>query len=210
MFIELAEFLKCPADHDERPCVLSVDEMEDRSVVRGAVGCPSCDAQYPIVDGAVHFGSDPMLDSDSRSDDLTVEEMPEVDVVHALLSVAGPGGYVALVGSAGRLSSDLARRIPDVHFVAVNPPPEVGRSTVVSPLQATEVIPLRSSTMRGIVVGSEYASESWLVEGARVLLRCSRIVSVGERVSISGVTELAVGDGLWVGERISPAAHQSS
>ncbi len=209
MFIELAEFLKCPADHDECPCVLSVDEMEDRSVVSGAVGCPSCDAQYPIVDGSVLFGADPMLDADSRSDDLTVEEVPDVDVVHALLSVSGPGGYVALLGSAGRLGHDLARRIPDVHFVTVNPPPEVGRSTVVSPLHATEIIPLRPSTMRGIVVGSEYACEHWLVEGARLLLRGSRIVSVGERVSISGVTELAVGEGLWVGERTSAAARHS-
>ncbi len=204
MFIELAEFLKCPADHEECPCVLSVDKMEDRSVVSGAVGCPSCDAQYPIVDGAVHFGRDPKLDSDSRSDDLTVEDMPDVDVVHSLLSVAEPGGYVALLGSAGRLGQDLASRIPDVHFVAVNPPPEVGRSTVVSLLHATEIIPLRPSTMRGIVVGSEYACEHWLVEGARVLLRSSRIVSVGKRVSISSVSELAVGEGLWVGERVAP------
>ena len=199
MFLELAELLACPAVHEPTYCVVSSDEMQGRRVVRGTVGCPSCEAEYPIVDGFVRFGTDPLLGRDSRADDLTVEEMPKALDVHALLGLEGPGGYVVLLGSVARMAADLSDAMRGVHFVGVNPPPEVVESEVLSLLCAERTVPLRSESVRGVVVGKEYCRAHWLEEGARVLLKGLRLVVADESVKVAGVEEMASGDGMWLG-----------
>ncbi|MGH7754012.1 MAG: hypothetical protein ACREN5_14490, partial [Gemmatimonadales bacterium] len=55
MHIEMTELLRCPAGHPEAFLVLATAEMRDRTVRRGAVGCPVCGAEFPIRDGVVDF-----------------------------------------------------------------------------------------------------------------------------------------------------------
>ena len=55
---------------------------------------------------------------------------------------------------------------------------------------------------RGVVIGSDVATAPWLEEGVRVLLRGRRYVLLGEGKDLPpGVTRLAAGDGLVVGEK---------
>ncbi len=201
MFIELAELLRCPNMHEEAYCVLSSHEMEGRSVVRGTIGCPVCKEEYKLVDGVVEFGEDPLLGKHSRSDDITVEELPHPELVEALLSIQGTGGFVVLVGSVTRLASDLGDRIDGTSYVGINPPPDVRESNVLSLLRSSVAIPLKSSMARGVVIGREYAKEPWLGEGARVLARGARLVVAREVAAVAGVTRLAAERGIWVGER---------
>jgi hypothetical protein len=154
------------------------------------------------VGGVVQVGPDPLLKEGSRADDLTVEEMPEADDVRALLGLTGVGGYVVLVGSAARVAVELAASMPGVHFVAVNPPPEVHESDTLSVLQAEDSIPLRSSAVRGVVVGKEYARDQWMGEAGRVLLKGLNLIVAATDVEIPGVEKMAIGRGLWVGRRI--------
>jgi uncharacterized protein YbaR (Trm112 family) len=198
VFIELAELLRCPAHVEETYCVLSSQEAAGRSVTRGIIGCPVCKAEYPIDNGTVKFGVDPLLGSDSRSDDLTLEEMPDPEIVQALLSLHGAGGYVVLVGSATRLSDRLAELAPGIQHIGVNPPPDVVESSTMSLLQATAEIPLRSSVARGAVIGREYAVEPWLTEAVRVLADQMRLLVADEGVVTAGVKRLAAERGLWV------------
>ena len=51
MFIELTDHLRCPADHTESYLVLLPDEMQDRSVRTGRLGCPVCGRTYVLTDG---------------------------------------------------------------------------------------------------------------------------------------------------------------
>ena len=199
MFIELSELLRCPAEHEDAYCVLSSDEIEGRRVISGIIGCPNCRAEYPIEHGVVQFGPDPLLGRNSGSDDITVEVIPDPEVVRALLSLEIGAGYVALVGSVTRLSDPLAKLISEIQFVGVNPPPDVRESTELSLLRSPGTIPLRSGTARGIVLGQEYAGEPWLAEAGRVLMSGQRVVVVGEAVSMDGVSQLAADSGLWVG-----------
>jgi uncharacterized protein YbaR (Trm112 family) len=201
MFLELAELLACPAEHEPTYCVVTSDEMHERRVVRGAVGCPVCEAEYPVVDGVVQFGTDPLLGSSSRADDLTVEEMPQPSDVHSLLGLDGPGGYVILLGSVARMAAELSHAMQGIHFVGVNAPPEVAESDILSLLSSERKIPLRSGSVRGAVVGREYSREPWLTEGARVLLKGRRLVVVDEDVEPPGVEQMASGHGLWVGQK---------
>jgi len=199
MFIELAELLRCPAEHEDTYCVLSSDETEGRRVISGTIGCPVCRAEYPVEDGVVQFGPDPLLGRNSRSDDITVEDTPDPEVMQALLSLEIGAGYVALVGSVTRLSDPLAKLTSQIQFVGVNPPPDVRESTELSLLRSPGAIPLRSGTARGIVLGQEYVGEPWLAEAGRVLMSGQRMVVVGEAVSMDGVSQLAADGGLWVG-----------
>jgi uncharacterized protein YbaR (Trm112 family) len=201
MFIELAEFLRCPTKHEPAFCVIAPAEMKDCRVLSGAVGCPICEEEYPIADGVVRFGPDPLLGQGSRSDDLTVEEMPSARSIWSLLALGSPGGYVVLVGSPARLAEALADEMDGIHYVGINAPPDVHSSAELSLLTATASIPLRSGICRGTVVGREYAEEPWLNEGARVALKGSRLVVVREDVEVANMNCRAVGRGLWVGDK---------
>ncbi len=181
--------------------MLTPDVMDGRNVVSGTVGCPKCKAEFRIADGVVEFGRDPLLGTGSRSDDITVEEIPDPQVMQALLALHSPGGYVVLVGSVTRTTQALAGLMEGIHFIGINLPPDVRGSSLLSPLRSTAAIPLRSSMARGVVLGTEYALEPWLGEAARVLLRGLRLVAVAEETSAPGVSQLAAGQGLWVGEK---------
>ncbi len=194
MFIELAEFIRCPRDHPETHCVLMPSEMIERSVIRGIVGCPECRREYPIEGGIARFGAPPPV--------LPVAQPPEPEVVQALLGLSTPGGYLVLVGSATRLSGALGRLIGGLGFVAVNADPALVEGLPsLSFLEAEGSIPLRSAMARGVVLGQEYAREPWTREAARVLLPGLRLVALRDELESVGLERLASGPGIWVGRK---------
>jgi hypothetical protein len=196
LFIELSEFLRCPEPHDETFCVVVPDEMGNRLITRGLVGCPVCRREYAIADGIVHFEPAPEGPANREPADL-----PDTDVVQAVLGLTNPGGFVVLVGSAAQLAGPLAVRMAGVHFVGVNAPAAVTPSPALSLLVHSTRIPLRSSMARGVVLGAESAREPWITEGARVLLQGLRLVAPGEHLAPSGLERVVVGRGLWVGRK---------
>ena len=56
VFIELTDLLRCPEPHEEQFLVLLPDQMQDRSVRSGKLGCPVCHREYRIVDGKASRG----------------------------------------------------------------------------------------------------------------------------------------------------------
>ena len=199
MFIELAEFLRCPKDESETYCVVVPDEMIGRLIVTGAIGCPASQSEYPIENGIADFRS---ADSALQLPVATEDVSTDAQTVHALLGVATPGGYIVLIGSAGRLAMDLVERIGGVHFIAFNPPDDVEPSSSVSVVRGPVPLPLRTSMARGVVVGREYAVEPWLTEASRILLKGLRMVVLSDDVTVPGVQRLALGEGVWVGSSL--------
>lgn len=53
MFLELSEILVCPRCRPRQGLIVMVDELEDRRVVAGDLGCPRCEARYPVRRGLV-------------------------------------------------------------------------------------------------------------------------------------------------------------
>ena len=195
MFIELAEYLKCPADHEDAFLVLATGAMKGRAIRYGTLGCPVCHAEYLVVQQAVRFGPRPDVGAATLP-------LPPPDAIQALIGLESPGGYVALVGSAAGLAHDLSGLVRGVHFICVNAPAGVEPSVTRSLLEATATIPLRGSVVRGVVLGQEYARAAWLAEGARVVLRGQRVVACAEGLTPPvGVTPLASGQGMWVGRK---------
>ena len=176
MHIELTELLRCPEAHREEMLVLSTGEMRDRMVRSGLVGCPVCHREYPIARGIVNFRRSKERVSKESSGPRPAyappSPLPSADATNlqALLELSGPGGYVVLVGSAVRQAPRLSGLMQGVHFVGINAPVEMEEQEMLSLLSANEKVPLRTSVARGVVVGADLATSSWLVEAHRVLL----------------------------------------
>src|SRR5207247_6235787 len=122
--------------------------------------------------------------------------------LHACLERSGRGGYVVLVGAAVRQAPRLSTLMEGIHFVGINPPPDMEEQPTLSLIYATEKVPLRTSVARGVVVGADLATSPWLVEAHRVLLRGRRFVVENEEPELPiGLLKLAAEHGLWVGEQ---------
>ena len=192
MFIELTDHLRCPRDHEEAYLVLLPDVVEQRDVRSGRLGCPVCQWETSFTDGVVDFGGGRAA---TRPSALTGE------AVRAFLGVSGPGGYVALVGTPARLAPELAQAFRGVALVLVNPPEETVAEPPSSVLLAAR-IPLKSASMRGIVVGADFGSDPvWVEEALGSVLGGLRIVVEGTVPDLPGLEVLAEADGVYVGKK---------
>ena len=194
MFIELTDHLRCPAAHEESFLVLLPDKMEGRSVLTGQLGCPVCGRTYEVRDGSVDFGGAPAGAEES-------DTALDAAAVTALTGLHGPGGYLTLVGHVASMWRGLAAMNPGVALVAVNPPAAVAGAPGISVLRAAR-LPLKSGSMRGVVLGRNYGSKpDWVSEGARAVLPGLRVVGQGPNPSPTVIDLMASADGVWVGTK---------
>ncbi|MBA3346526.1 MAG: hypothetical protein H0T44_14720 [Gemmatimonadales bacterium] len=191
MFIELTDHLRCPASHEESFLVLLPDRMEGRSVRTGHLGCPVCGRAFELADGVLDLGGRPPGAAPSAL---------EPDALAALAGLSGPGGYFVLVGAPAARWRELSELQPGVSLVAVNPVSGVGDEPGLSVIRG-EMLPLKSKTMRGVVLGRPYSDDRhWVEEAARVVLPGLRVVGEGAAEPDPAVVELmASAGGVWVG-----------
>jgi hypothetical protein len=117
----------------------------------------------------------------------------------ALVGLGGPGGYLVVVGGPGRDWRELAERNRGVGIVLVNPPAEVRDEPGVSVLRGG-VLPLKSRTMRGAVLGGGYGGDAgWIGEAARVVLPGLRVAGQGPDPAPEQIELMASAGGVWVG-----------
>ena len=193
MFIELTDHLRCPVDHDEAFLVLLPDELDGRSVRTGTLGCPVCDRRFILRDGVFDTGDAPAAPSGPTR--LTP------DALDALVGINGPGGYLVLVGPPASGWREVSRLTPGVGLVAVNPPPEVADEETLSVVRSGR-LPLKTRSMRGVVLGEPYGGDpAWVREAARVLLPGLRVVGEGADPPSELIELMAGADGVWVGTR---------
>ncbi len=192
MFIELTDHLRCPATHPESFLVLLPDRMAGRRVVAGTLGCPTCGRVVAVTEEGVAFGGDPPPPRQSAL---------SAAAIAALLSLEGPGGYLAVLGGAGAVAPELASLLPGVRLVLINPP----AGMVVAEVDGASVLragrsPLKSRSMRGVVVSGDHGADAeWAAAAAEALLPGNRLVVEGPRSPHPEVEVLAEADGVWVG-----------
>jgi uncharacterized protein YbaR (Trm112 family) len=191
MFIELTDHLRCPADHEESYLVLLPDRMEDRSVREGRLGCPVCGRTYALAEGVLDLGG--------AASDPPATTLLEPESLTALVGLSGPGGYLVLVGAPAGRWREVAELNPGVGLVAVNPGPDVTDVPGISVLRSGS-LPLKSRSMRGVVLGSPYGSDPrWVTEGARVVLPGLRVAGEGRVPEAAAIEVMASAGGVWVG-----------
>jgi uncharacterized protein YbaR (Trm112 family) len=198
VFIELTEILKCPRDHAESYVICGPVTMEGRDVVRGGIVCPACRAEYPIVDRVAFFGPP---DEPVRGATAAAPSALTADAVLAFLDLQGEGGYVVTVCAAGRLGPALGAALPRVGVVGVNPPAGTVPSDAYSVIVSPRALPVRVRSVRAVVLGADVAAGPWLESSVAALLPGLRIVIEDESASPVGITRLAAGGGVFVGEK---------
>ena len=186
MHIELTDHLRCPGDHAEAFLVLLPDQVVERRVVAGHLGCPVCGWGVAWTDGIPVFGDAPAAAGPFAFD---------AAAAVAMLGVSGPGGWVATSGAAGAIAHDLAEALPGVRIVAVNPPPDVAARGEVSVIRSA-VWPVKRGSMRGVVIGADARDRE---ESALSALPGLRACGSGDvPVDHSGMELLASAGGAWV------------
>jgi hypothetical protein len=195
VFIELTDHLRCPEEHDEAYLVLLPSAMDGRDVRAGELGCPVCGRTWRFDDGLLDFGGAPPAEADSTA--LTPEAMA------AFLGLGGPGGYFVLVGAPAGAWQALLEAQPAVAPVVLNPPAGTPAVYPASVVRAGR-IPLKSRSMRGVVLGPGYADDpAWLAEAARVVLPGLRVVGEGPPPGHPALELLGTAGGCWVAGRSS-------
>jgi hypothetical protein len=193
LFIELTDHLRCPADHDESYLVLLPDQMDGRSVRSGQLGCPVCGRTFQVIDGVFDT-----QDAPKESPDSTIELL-DAESVGALVGLSGPGGYLVMVGAVSEAAEKLAEANPGVALVLVNPSPGTTDSPRMSVLRSGR-IPLKTRSMRGVVLSRPYADDlNWVREAVRVVLPGLRVVGEGANPPPDVIDLMASAGGVWVG-----------
>jgi uncharacterized protein YbaR (Trm112 family) len=191
VFIELTDHLRCPEDHAESFLVLLPEEMQDRSVRTGQLGCPVCHRTFTLREGIAELGgATASTEGETRLD-------PEG--LTALAGLSGPGGYFALVGPVASLWRGFQEANPGVALVAIDPPADVTDAPGISVIRSGR-IPLKTRSMRGVALGRPYADDPyWIAEAARVVLPGLRIVGEGIDPPGDAIELMASADNVWVG-----------
>lgn len=144
MHIDLTESLACPVCPPGQGLVAIVEEISDRRIQRGALGCPSCERRYPIRGGDVRFDAaaaggpiesrpvegvpDEPGPRDGSPDGSRPAEGGRDEVaitVAALLALEeGEEGVVLLGRGLGGVAPALARLAPSAEVIVLIPDPE--------------------------------------------------------------------------------------
>jgi hypothetical protein len=193
MFIELTDHLRCPADHPESFLVLLPDQVEDRSVRSGQLGCPICGRTFQLTDGVLDLGDLPAA--------AQRESALNADALSTLVGLNGPGGYLILAGPPASLWKEVADLNSGVSLVAVNPANDIEDGPGISVIRGAR-LPIKTRSMRGVVLGRPYADDAdWVREAVRVVLPGLRVVGEGRDPPSELIDLMASADGLWVGRR---------
>jgi hypothetical protein len=189
VFIELTDHLRCPADHPEQFLVLLPSRMDGRRVLTGELGCPVCGMVVQLADGIADWGdAAPSVAGTGLS----------AEAVAAFLGLTGPGGFALLVGGVTALAPGLARLIPGVRLVLVNPGAGTADSEEASVLRAARV-PVKSASMRGAVLGADVSGfPGRVTECVAAVLPGLRVVGEGGAPPSAGVEVLGESEGCWV------------
>lgn len=173
--------------------MLLPDEVVDRGVRSGELGCPVCGAIYAVSDGVA------VLDGLAAA---SGNSLPSADAMHAFLGLTGPGGYVVLVAAAAASWRELAALNPGIAFVALNPPDVVRDEPPVLSVIRAGRIPLKTRSMRGVVLGDPAGGDAgWAREAARVVLPGLRVTGSGTPPDLPELELLGSAGGWWVAAR---------
>ncbi len=109
---------------------------------------------------------------------------------------------MGLVGGVTALAGDLRGLLPGVRFALVNPPAGTVDAPDASVLRAAR-LPLKTGSMRGVVLGRDATGEQWIADAIRAVLPGLRVVSEGGRPPEGEVELLGESDECWIGKRIA-------
>jgi uncharacterized protein YbaR (Trm112 family) len=189
MFIPLVDMLRCIRPHEETWLVATIDRAEDRDIIEGTLGCPSCLAEYPIRDGIVVF--------DAGASRPEYRRPSEQDVVRlaAALDLVDPRMTAVLNGSWGAYAPML-RGVSPVPMLLVNPPEGITSGDGVSIVLAATA-PIAPSSVNAVAIDGS-ASSAMIASLARALRGGGRMVGPVTMALPDNLVEITRDSELWV------------
>jgi uncharacterized protein YbaR (Trm112 family) len=189
MLIPLVDVLRCRQPHEETWLVASIDRAEDRDIVEGTLGCPTCLAEYPIHDGVVTF------ESGVARPELRQPSENEVLRLAAALDLVDPRMTAVLHGSWGAYAP-LIRAVSPVPVISINPPVGIASGDGVSIILASTA-PIAAASVNAVAVDAG-ASPAMITSLARSLRAGGRMVGPAAMTLPDNLVEIARDDELWV------------
>ncbi|MEJ2538717.1 MAG: hypothetical protein P8188_01830 [Gemmatimonadota bacterium] len=177
MHLLLTDRLICPRCGPGFGLVLRADQLRDRRVASGGLGCPNCREVYPVVDGVGDLRPPPRGATEA-GDPAPLPDPATVLATQALLGVADGTGEILLLGGAARFGPGLAERLPQVEVVTAGPVP-AGLEPESPPASAIRVgsrLPFDSRSLRGVVLEGDVP--------VPLLREAARVVAAGHRVVV--------------------------
>ncbi|MBA3969622.1 MAG: hypothetical protein H0X52_05930 [Gemmatimonadetes bacterium] len=177
MHLLLTDVLACPRCGPEFGLILLADEVRERRVLQGHLGCPNCREEYPIRHGVADLRFPPP--AETGSPEKPVEASEELALrVAALLGVRTPGARILLIGAGANLALGLSRLLPDVEVIALVGRPDAAEQDLagVSVVAAGAVLPFQLGKLHAAAIlgGADQADVSRaaavLARGARLLI----------------------------------------
>lgn len=173
--ILLTDQLTCPRCGPEFGLILLADEMAERRVRGGRLGCANCRSAYPIADGVADLrvaGTGEPVATDLPADDERGTRTA------ALLGITGPSASVLVVEPTGEVANEMAGMLPEVHVLSAVTAPvalPVPAAGVLSRFRVSTAIPLRRASMRGAAL-LDLETDPLLDDIVRVLAPGGRLV----------------------------------
>lgn len=179
MHILLTDVLQCPRCGPGFGLVVLADQLRDRRVQQGALGCANCRTTYPVRKGEADLRRDPAATHSPPPPAAAPAEEAALQTA-ALLGVADGGGVLLLAGDGGaELAPAVAALVPQVEVVAASAAAAAaspsGAANGSARIIADASLPFRDRTLRGVALLDRGAA-AWLDEALRVLLPGARLV----------------------------------
>ncbi len=121
VFFELTDLLTCPTCGPAHGLVLLVQEVEDRRVRTGWLGCPNCRHDYPVNDGVADLRLEPQAAVESRARPIDTVDDDELALkVLALMGLTEPRGFVLVDERIAHAAAALSKLAPELEVIAVS------------------------------------------------------------------------------------------
>lgn len=194
MYIETIDLLRCPREHEETWLVAAFTRMDGRFIVEGKLGCPICNASYDILEGMARF-------SGEVSDAFAPKVGPDAVMrTAALLNLTRPGVVAVLCGDEASAAEDLAE-LTQSRVIALNPSANIEDTERVATIVCVDRIPLASSSVDAIALGS---CAALALDAQRVIRPGGRLTADADIALPAGMREIARDDSTIVLESVGP------
>jgi hypothetical protein len=191
MFIPLVDILRCVNPHAETWLVASIERADDRFIIEGTLGCPTCLAEFPIRDGVVYFTETrPSTASTTPTDEDAMR-------IAAALDLTEPRMTALLQGTWGA-HAQLVRGFSPAQLILLNPPAGTTSGDGVSVI-VSDKVPLAQQSVDAIAVDASFGP---LDEAGATTLpalkRGGRLLAPASTALPRGFNELARDEEIWV------------
>lgn len=185
MHLLLTDILTCPVCGPEYGLILRADEMHERRVREGALGCPNCRRNFPIHHGIAWLTGDPepapipeLETGAPRAATTAAADGPSLAMRVAAL-LAAQSGFVLITGPTARVAGEVAELLTEAQVIvaATTPPPEpeTADGRYINRIVTGTALPFYARSLRGIWLSGASAS-ALLEEAVRALHPLARLV----------------------------------